>query len=237
MKALKRIMWIVTFLPFAITAFIVPGLPDTIPTHYNSSWKVDGYGSKYVSYLLPAVIIGFTLAFALMIRSKEKQAETADNEKEKNANIANAKVLAITTIVVTAGFAAMQCAFLYAASKDISGEVVGSSIISKITYISVAILLIVAGNYMPRTKRNGMIGLRCSWSMYNDITWERSNRFAGKVLVIAGILILIITLLVGQVAGAISLFVLLGGAVAISLVYAKRVYTEQKALNNSRKEG
>ena len=30
---------------------------------------------------------------------------------------------------------------------------------------------------MPKTKKNGTIGVRISWSMYNDVTWAKSNYF------------------------------------------------------------
>ena len=234
MKVLKRAMWIISFLPFVITALIIPGLPDIVPIHYDSSWRVDGYGSKYVDYLLPAVVIVFTAIFALLIRNKEKAAEAAQTDKERQDNLANAKTIAISTVGVTAGFAVMQCAFLYGQSKDLSGEALSSSIIAKVTYISVAVLLIIMGNYIPRTKRNGLIGLRCTWSMYNDVTWERSNRFGGRVLFITGIVMLIITLVVGYVAAAVWTFVLIALAVVIMLIYAKKVYTEQKALDDHR---
>ena len=70
--------------------------------------------------------------------------------------------------------------------------------------------------------------------MYNDVTWERSNRFGGKVLFVTGIVMLVITLIVGYAAAAVWTFVLIALAVVIMLIYAKKVYTEQKALDDHR---
>ncbi|MCQ2520810.1 MAG: SdpI family protein [Lachnospiraceae bacterium] len=55
---------------------------------------------------------------------------------------------------------------------------------------------------MTKTKKNVAVGVRTTWSMYNDNTWRKSNRF-----------------------GAISLMV----AVVIVLIYSKKVYQQEKS--------
>lgn len=39
------------------TLYAFPGLPDTIPIHYNGSGEVDGYGIKTTIWLLPVISI------------------------------------------------------------------------------------------------------------------------------------------------------------------------------------
>lgn len=38
---------------------------------------------------------------------------------------------------------------------------------------------------MTKAKRNTVVGLRTAWSMYNDNTWRKSNRFGAISIVIA----------------------------------------------------
>jgi uncharacterized membrane protein len=51
-------LWIYTIMSYS-------QLPDTIPTHFNASGKVDGYGSKMTILLLP--VIGTVLYIAMTI--------------------------------------------------------------------------------------------------------------------------------------------------------------------------
>lgn len=234
MKALKWAIWIISALPFIITSLVMPALPDTVAIHFNSNWKPDGYGSKYVDYVLPIIILVFAISFYLLIRYYEKKAEAAEDDKTRRDCSSNAKTVAISTVVVTAGFTAMQCALLYSQAQKLSGEAIGSSLVGKITNIFIAVTMIVMGNYIPRTKRNSTVGLRISWSMYNDITWERSNRFGGMVLFATGIILLVISLIVSQGAGMVWALVLIAVDLVIILIYAKKVYTIQKALDDKK---
>ena len=94
--------------------------------------------------------------------------------------------------------------------------------------ILLGVLMIVLGNFMPKTRRNRLVGLRTKWSLYNDTTWRKSNRFGAAALMGAGVL----TVLAGAVlkhasaawATACGLILL---AVLLSLVYARRVYVQE----------
>jgi uncharacterized membrane protein len=88
------------------------------------------------------------------------------------------------------------------------------------------------GNYMPKTKRNSIVGMRIIWSMYNDVTWQKTNRFAAYAMMVSGIVTALCGLILG---GMISLFVLLGAmviALVISSVYSYSVYKKEKWREN-----
>ena len=38
---------------------------------------------------------------------------------------------------------------------------------------------------MTKAKRNTVVGFRTAWSMYNDNTWRKSNRFGAISIVVA----------------------------------------------------
>lgn len=42
---------------FIYTAFYFEGLPDKIPTHFNALGEVDGYGNKWMIWLLPVIAL------------------------------------------------------------------------------------------------------------------------------------------------------------------------------------
>ena len=44
------------------SAYVGPGLPDTVPTHWNASGQADAFGSKWTNLLLmPAIMVLMTL--------------------------------------------------------------------------------------------------------------------------------------------------------------------------------
>lgn len=49
--------------------------------------------------------------------------------------------------------------------------------IANISCILAGIVFIILGNYMPKTKKNNVVVARTAWSMYNNNTWRKSNRF------------------------------------------------------------
>ena len=49
--------------------------------------------------------------------------------------------------------------------------------------------MIVIGNYLPKTRRNYIIGIRLPWTLENDENWSKTHRLAGKIWVLGGLLL------------------------------------------------
>ena len=90
-------------------------------------------------------------------------------------------------------FGCMHYFILYSSYKEAELGSSGAVDIAKISCILCGLLFIVLGNFMTKTKKNGVAGVRTSWSMYIDVTWRKSNRIGAYCLVIAGILTVITT--------------------------------------------
>lgn len=96
--------------------------------------------------------------------------------------------------------------------------------ISVVVNVLLGILLIVMGNYMPKTKTNSAVGVRTPWSMKNDIIWAKSNRFGGIAGVFSGLLIIIQALLVKGIASTLISVVIIVVFAIISTVYSYYIY-------------
>ena len=81
---------------------------------------------------------------------------------------------------------------------------------------------------MTKAKRNTVVGFRTAWSMYNDNTWRKSNRFGSISIVIAGVLTIITTVFANGITSTILLLVYLLSATVIAILYSKRVYDQEK---------
>lgn len=236
MKTAKRILWLAAFVSLVGTAAVLPLMPDRVPMHYNAAWEIDRWGSRYENLIFPLMTIGMALFFAALASFYERKAKQNAEDKESVQAASNAKVMWIVGAAVTVFFTAMQGMILYAAYRGATSD--GSAQaenISRVTFILTGALYIVLGNYMPKTRRNSTVGMRVSWSMYNDNTWRKCNRFGGIVMMLTGVATMVTALLADVLP---TVFLMLGylmAATAIMLMYARRVYRAE--IRSGGKEG
>lgn len=226
---MRKTLWILTILPLAVTACLFQFLPDKIPAHYNFAGEIDRWGSKYESFIYPICIIAITIFWECLSSYYRKKSKTIEDEKQRAEAAGNAKVIGITAVTITAFFNIMQYISLYKACTNSGLSVANAELDSiKLTCILMGILFIFLGNVMPKTKLNGTIGLRCTYSMYNDITWNKSNRFGGFALVISGLATVITSLIFNGIISMILMMVYLVVTIILSVIYAKKIYEKEK---------
>ena len=122
---MKKIMWIISFISLAGTAFVLPFMPDLVPMHYDAAGNIDRWGSKYENLMLPVFVILITLLFFLMVRFFEKKALHSTFEKEKAEAQSIANVLGIAGVSMAAMFTVMQGFILYGSYQEaVSGAAI-----------------------------------------------------------------------------------------------------------------
>ncbi len=57
----------------------------------------------------------------------------------------------------------------------------------RVVTIGVGLLLIVMGNYLPKTRRNYVMGLRTPWTLSDERVWDKTHRFAGPLFMLGGL--------------------------------------------------
>lgn len=67
-KMLELLGWLTLFFWWGIILYNYSNLPDIIPTHYNASGQVNGYGKKITIILLP--IIGTVIFIGMTVLNK-----------------------------------------------------------------------------------------------------------------------------------------------------------------------
>lgn len=229
---MKKAVWLLSALPLAATAAALCFMPEKVPMHYNALGEIDRWGSKYENLLFPVFILAFALFWQLIISHFEKKAASCEDsfdEKGKAEALTNIKVLNITAICTTLLFAAVQGVILFGAfSQTNLLSQVGSVDIAKLTCIFLGAFLILLGNIIPKTRRNSIIGLRTAWSLYNDETWRRSNRFGAIVLMVLGVAIMLTAVFASGMTLMLMLMSALLAAMALVIVYSYIVYKQEK---------
>ena len=227
---MRKTLWVLAILPLAVTAFVLQFMPDKIPAHYNFAGEIDRWGSKYESFIYPIVVIAMAIFWECLCSYYRKKSKSVEDEKQRAEAANNVKVIGIAAISTAVLFNILHYISLYKACTSSTLSVANVELDSiKITCILMGILFVFLGNVLPKTKLNSTIGLRCTYSMYNDVTWSKSNRFGGFALVIVGVLTVITSLIFNSVIAMILMMFYLIASVIVIIYYSKKVYVEEKA--------
>ena len=170
-KKLVLFTSILILLPSLVGCVFWNQLPEEIPTHFNLLGQADGYNHKMFGIFgLPTLmLLMHWLLLFIMIKDP------------KSSNISSKIQLLIYWIIPFVSCLSMISIF---------GESLGYSMMSGLlAQIFMGVVMIVIGNYLPKTHRNYIIGIRLPWTLENDENWRKTHRLAGKIWVLGGLLL------------------------------------------------
>ena len=227
---MKKITWAISLVSLIGTAAVLAFMPDSVPMHYDLAGNVDRWGSKYENLIFPLMILLMSLIMALFLRYFDKKAKGAADEKERAEAQSNARVIGVTGVVVAAVLTVMQGFILLAAYRTATaGAEKQAAELGKVSVILMGVVFLVLGDLMPKTRNNPFFGIRTSWSMYNDNTWRKTNRFGAFALVAAGILTVALGLFMeNSFAAAMASLGLVILAAAVTVICGYRVYLRER---------
>lgn len=183
-----------TGLIFSITAIIgmcavnfwaMPQIPDgQVPVHWGIDGTPDRYGDRseaiFGLWIVPISTVFTTLILAIAPRLDPNGENLM---KSRKAYIVIWCSVMILLLGVHAGVAMLMVRSV-TQSPDANEFV-------RFVIAASAILFIVKGNYLPKTRSNWFLGLRTPWTLSSDITWEKTHRLAGRLFMLAGFICLI----------------------------------------------
>lgn len=163
---------VVILLPILFGIIVWDKLPEKIATHWGPDGNPDQFSSKlFAVVVLPVIVFAIHWLCLLVSRLDPK------NEGQHK------KILGLVFWICPV--VSLLCsAFTYANAFNIEFN------IGSICIAFIGLLFIIIGNYMPKTKQNYTIGLKIPWTLNDEANWNATHRFAGKLWVIGGILIL-----------------------------------------------
>lgn len=190
-------------------------LPETgdIPVHWGLDGRPDRFAPKsealFFVFLMPATIlfVGALLAVVPLVDPRKGNIEAG-----RKAYLATWIGTLILLALVNAGI----CVSMLGAASETSppNEAV------RFIIAGCAALMIVIGNYLPKTRASFMFGVRTPWTLSSDFAWEKTHRFAGPLFMLAGALGMVGAFLFSGIWLALQLTVFIGGAALISVVYS-----------------
>lgn len=204
-KKIDHIMIITTLiclLPMILSALVYKQLPEQVAIHFNSAGTPDGFAPRIVAAfglpLLMAVINVFT---HFMLNSDPKKG----NVTPKMLAISKWSICILSVII-------MPITLFIAMGISIPVNIIISAIVS--------VIIIVCGNYLPKSKQNFTVGIKLPWTLNSEENWTKTHRLAGFIWVLCGL-----TMLIGSFFKIGVLFVvLLLIMVLVPIIYSYSLY-------------
>lgn len=164
---------IISILLFALVNLLFyKKMPETLPTHWGFNNKIDGYSSKFTTLITtPLLLILLNIFSCFMLDNDPK------NKDKNNFVITIGKATIPLVMLIT-----FVISVFYGLGKEINVMVIIS--------IFVGFLLILIGNYLPKTKRNYTVGIKLPWTLNSDENWNKTHRLAGYFFILGGIFFL-----------------------------------------------
>ncbi len=201
---------VLILLPILVGLFLWNRLPGEMPSHWGGNGSVDGYMNKaFMVFGFPLILLGLHW-LAIWV--------TLLDPKNKDQNKKAIGILFWIIPVISVG---MHMA-LYCAALGISVH------LEQFVLPMLGVLFIIMGNYFPKVKQNSTFGIKISWTLSNEENWNMTHRFASKIWVIGGFLLLLAVFLPSKWIMAILIPV---PAIMIlaPILYSYRLYRKQMA--------
>lgn len=206
-----KIIWsmALTLLPMLIGLLLWNQLPDTMTSHWGADGVADGTASKaFLVFGMPAILAGLNVVCMVATALDPKQA--GQNRKAMSL---------IFWIMPLISVAIMSCVYAVSLGRAVDVFVVMPLLLG--------VMFVAMGNYMPKVKQNARLGVKIYWTLHNEENWNKTHRFAGKIWVIGGLIVLPTALLPAKwmVSVMIPMILLLAFA---PMVYSYCIYRRHK---------
>lgn len=217
----KYIKYFIVIAMYAAGALLYTQLPDMVPSHWNFQGVADSFQPKmYGTWLLPTVALAMILLFPVFRK--------IDPKRENYESFARVwEIFQLGLVLFMAYVYAIQ---LYVALHPELSALVGRGIT-----FGIGILFVIMGNYMGKIRQNFFVGMRTPWALSDPEVWSKSQRFAGWMFVIGGLLAIvesIVWLYSGLVFFGIVLVIALSPMIYSYLLYRGKGNVNSKALRS-----
>lgn len=171
---------LVTLLPMLAGLLLWNRLPERMPVHWNAAGEADGWGGRaFAVFATPGFMAAIHLLCVLC---------TSLDPKVRGQT---KKVL---------GMVFWICPFMSVlVGGVVYAEALGAGVnVATVILAATGVLFVALGNYLPKCKRNYTIGIKVMWALEDEANWNATHRFAGKVWVAGGLLVILVSFLPGD---------------------------------------
>ena len=199
---------IVLISPIIFGMIVWNKLPESMPIHWGVNGEADRWSSKpFAVFVLPLLILALH-GVCIFASGKDFR-----NKKQ------NPKVMRLVLWI---------CPLLSVVANSLTYAVALGREINVLFVVSLTMgaLFVLIGNYLPKCQQNRTVGIRIIWTLKNEANWNATHRFAGKVWVIGGLLLMASSLLPYSILPW-AMIALLVVFIGLPVLYSYRFYKKE----------
>ncbi|WP_419014669.1 SdpI family protein [Dysosmobacter sp.] len=168
---------VICLLPIMAGLVLYSRLPERVPTHFDFSGTPDGWSSRpFAVFGLPCLLAALNVFLYACLNRDPKRANMSG--ALKTVSQWSLPVLSVLCYGLT-----LTAALGYPSRIEI------------VVPLLTGILLLVIGNYLPKTKQSYTMGIRLPWTLQSEENWNRTHRLSGFLWVAAGAAFILLSLL------------------------------------------
>ena len=157
---------------FLIGAYLYPYMPEKMASHWDANGSVDGYMPKlWGLFLLPVISAVLFLVFMLIPKIDPHKGNI-----EKFRGHFDVFILLLFVFL----FYVHMLTMLWNLSYRFN--------IIQLLAPAFGLIIYYAGIMMENAKQNWFIGVRTPWTLSSEVVWDKTNKLAGKLFKVAGVL-------------------------------------------------
>ena len=164
---LTVITTLITLLPIALGIALYDRLPDVVATHWGIDNQPNGWSSRAMAVFgIPCIMAALNLVCG------------GATDRLQSEGVPK-RVLALWRWIIPVLSLILVPVMLYSA-MGVSFDM------GRIVCSILGIMFIIIGNYLPKCRRNGVVGIKIPWTLSSDENWDKTHRFAGFVWIVCG---------------------------------------------------
>lgn len=206
---------VATILSVGLTVYTWTQLPEAaeIPVHWDIEGRPDRFAEKGTAMGLLMIVPGAIFLTGVILALIPPL-----DPRRGNIEIGRKAYLA-TWIGTAALMLAVHTGICVATLKSTGGADLPNGFVRYVV-AGCGLLIIVIGNYMPKTRASFLFGVRTPWTLSSDLAWEKTHRVAGPVFMAAGALGIAGAFIFDGIWLALQMTAFVGSAALISVVYS-----------------
>ncbi len=188
-----------------VAVWLYPRLPAEVATHWDLHGRVNGTMPRFWGAAMPALaILGLAVLTGLLPVISPRRFEI-----KPFAQVFVLVMLAVQAFMLVVGVATLLAAAGYPVAAP------------EVAMFGAGALFLIMGNYLGKLRKNFFIGIRTPWTLASDAVWERTHRLGGWLFMLAGLVMIVATLLGAPPSVAICAIV---AAALIPAIYSLVIY-------------
>ena len=166
---------VLCLLPLILSFAVYNDLPEQIAIHWDSTGNPDNYFPKALAaFGLPFLFLAFNIFSKLRLYNDPKR-----------ANVSKTMRAILAWLIPFMSIALVPITLFIAMGVNIP--------ISIIVPVFTGIVLIVFGNYLPKSRQNYAVGIKLPWTLHNADNWNKTHRMAGYLYMLGGAVLIALT--------------------------------------------